>query len=114
MKIIPAQPMLLLEGKERSLMLFLFSCFLHISNEGHLSHFGICQFGLLVSTNILSDGFTSGDCELQSFDALSSQVCATDQVVMSHSQLPTLSVSTASLTNNFNPSPPLECGTDKV
>ena len=81
-------------------MLFLFSCFLHLSTEGHFHILGIGQFGLLVSTNILSD---SG-CESQSFDALSSQVCATDQVML-HSQLPTLSASTASLTNDFKPSP---------
>ena len=82
-------------------MLFLFSCLLHISTQGHFHILGIGQFGLLVSTNILSDS----DCESQSFDALSSQVYATDQVVMLHSQLPTLSASTASLTNDFKPFP---------
>ena len=82
-------------------MLFLFSCFLHLSTEGHFHILGIGQFGLLVSTNILSDS----DCESQSFDALSSQFCATDQVVMLHSQLPTLSASTASLTIDFKPFP---------
>ena len=90
-----------LGGEERPLMLFLFSCLLHISTQGHFHILGIGQFGLLVSTNILSDI----DSESQSFDALSSQVCATDQVVMLHSQLPTLSASTASLTNDFKPFP---------
>ena len=82
-------------------MLFLFSCLLHISTQGHFHILGIGQFGKLVSTNFLSES----DCESQSFDALSSQVCATDQVVMLHSQLPTLSASTASLTNDFKPFP---------
>ena len=82
-------------------MLFLFSCFLHLSTEGHFHILGRGQFGLLVSTNILSDI----DSESQSFDALSSQVCATDQVVMMHSQLPTLNASTASLKIDFKPFP---------
>ena len=90
-----------LGGEERPLMLFLFSCLLHISTEVHFHILGIGQFGKLVSTNFLSES----DCESQSFDALSSQVCATDQVVMLRSQLPTLSASTASLTNDFKPFP---------